>query len=423
MSPRDARRSAPDVSTLERILEITRQLAAPFDLQTLLAEVIDAGRAVLSADRGTVFLYDPRTDELIVSVATGMAPIRMPADRGIAGECARTRSVVNVPDCYADPRFNPEVDKKSGYRTRCLLTVPLIGYDETLVGVLQLLNKAGGVFDEVDEGIAATLAAQCAVAIQRAQMTEQLLIKEKQDRELALAREIQIGFLPKQMPQLRGYDMAGVSRPADETGGDTFDLVTADGDRVVLLLGDATGHGIGPALSVTQLRAMLCIAQRLGADLDTTTAQINDQLEQDLASNRFITAFLGVLDATSHRVTYHSAGQGPLLHFHAATGECEWRGSTTMPLGLMPTLVMEPPATFQLEPGDILGLMTDGIFEYENGDGEAFGQQGVASVVREHHDEPMTKLIERLLQAVRHFAPGQPQADDMTIVLVRRRPE
>jgi serine phosphatase RsbU (regulator of sigma subunit) len=94
-----------------------------------------------------------------------------------------------------------------------------------------------------------------------------------------------------------------------------------------------------------------------------------------------------------------------------------------MPLGLMPTLVMEPPATFQLEPGDILGLMTDGIFEYENGDGEAFGQQGVASVVREHHDEPMTKLIERLLQAVRHFAPGQPQADDMTIVLVRRRPE
>ena len=130
-----------DREILERILAVTRQLARPLDLQTMLERVIDEGRAVLRADRGTVFLYDAETDELFSTVATGTDTLRIPADRGIVGECARTRRVINVPDCYADPRFNRDIDRKTGYRSRCLLTVPLVGYDDSLVGVLQVLNK------------------------------------------------------------------------------------------------------------------------------------------------------------------------------------------------------------------------------------------------------------------------------------------
>jgi phosphoserine phosphatase len=329
-----------DAATLERILEVTRRLAAPFELSKMLGEVIDAGRAVLAADRGTVFLYDDQTDELVVRVGTDIETIRIPADRGIAGECARSRQVINVPDCYADSRFNPEVDRSSGYRTRCLLAVPLIGHDDSLVGVLQLLNKEDGTFDERDESIAASFAAQCAVALQRARMTEELVVKEKMERELSLAREIQIGFLPREMPRLTGYELAGTSRPADETGGDTFDAVSIDDTNAMLLLGDATGHGVGPALSATQVRAMLRIALRLGAGLDATISNINDQLEQDLADNRFVTAFLGILDAVTHRVTYHAAGQGPLMHFRAAAGTFDWHKSTTIPLGFISPLML-----------------------------------------------------------------------------------
>ena len=411
-----------DREVLERILEVTRELARPLDLQTMLERVIDEGRTVLRADRGTVFLYDSETDELFSTVATGTDTFRIPADRGIVGECARTRRVVNVPDCYADPRFNRDVDRKTGYRTRCLLTVPLVGYDDSLVGVLQVLNKSGGVFTGEDEHIATALGAQCAVALQRARMLEDLVTKEKMERELAVARDIQMRVLPKEVPDLPGYDVAGWSRPADETGGDTFDIIGVAENRLILLLGDATGHGIGPALSVTQVRSMLRVCVRLGAGLDDAFRHINDQLSDDLASNRFVTAFLGVLDSSTHRIEYHAGGQGPLLQFHGATGECEWLKASTVPMGLMAGLPVVQPPPLELAPGDIVGLMTDGIYEYENPSEEQFGESRVEEIVREYQGEPMSRLVERIVASVEEFAEGAPQNDDMTILLARRLP-
>src|SRR5206468_8987196 len=119
-----------------------------------------------------------------------------------------------------------------------------------------------------------------AVALQRVRMTEERIVKERMERELGLAREIQMGLLPRAMPALPGYDLAGASLPAEQTGGDTFDIVPAGEERLVVLLGDATGHGIAPALSVTQVRSMLRIAVRLGASLDDAFRHINDQLTQ-----------------------------------------------------------------------------------------------------------------------------------------------
>jgi phosphoserine phosphatase len=414
---------ALDREVLARILEVTRQLARPLDLQTMLERVIDEGRTVLRADRGTVFLYDSETDELFSTVATGTDTLRIPADRGIVGECARTRRVVNVPDCYADPRFNRDIDRQTGYRSRCLLTVPLIGYDDSLVGILQVLNKDDGVFTEEDEHIATALAAQCAVALQRARMLEDLVTKEKMERELAVARDIQMRVLPREVPDLPGYDVAGWSRPADETGGDIFDIIAVAENHLMLLLGDATGHGIGPALSVTQVRSMLRMCVRLGAGLDNAFRHINDQLADDLASNRFVTAFLGVLDSGGHRLEYHAGGQGPLLRFHAADGKCEWMKASTVPMGLMAGLPLEQPPPMDLAPGDIVALMTDGIYEYENPSEEQFGESRVEAIVRQHHDAPMSKLLERIVASVEEFAEGAPQNDDMTILLVRRLPD
>lgn len=411
-----------DAEALERLLQTTRRLARPIDLETMLGQVIDAAREVLNADRGTVFLYEAETNELVIRVGTGVDAIRVPADKGIVGECAQTRTIINVPDAYADERFNREIDRKTGYKTRCLLTLPLVDHDQALVGVLQLLNKHGGTFDEADERIGEALAAQCAVALQRARLTEVLVVKERMDRDLAIAREIQAGFLPTKMPQLDGYDVAGTSEPADETGGDTFDLIGLDGDRLVVLVGDATGHGIGPALSATQVRSMLRIAVRLGSDdLDKALSEINDQLDEDLASNRFVTAFVGVIDPTTHKVRYHSAGQAPVLHYKAKTNECEWLGSTAPPLGMLSPLMLSESIHLELEPGDILGVMTDGVFECETSDGAEFGEAGVEKLIRGRAGEPLADVVAALHRAVRDHRQDAPPADDTTIVLVRRQ--
>jgi phosphoserine phosphatase len=386
----------------------------------MLTEVVDVSRNILDADRGTVFLYDENTDELVVRVATEMGSIRIPADKGIVGECAQSKKLINVPDCYADDRFNRDIDKQTGYRSRCMLTIPLVGFENSLVGVLQILNKNSGTFDDQDEFIATALAAQAAVVLHRAKITEQIIESEKLDREIAVARDVQIGTLPKQMPTIEGYGFAGAFSPTDQTGGDLYDFVPVDDKRLFLLMGDATGHGIGPALSATQVRAMLRVAIRLEASLDDAFVHINDQLCDDLPDDRFVTGFFGLLDASRHTVRFHSGGQGPIMHYHARTRTYDWHPATTFPLGYMPQTELADSLELELEPGDILGLISDGIYEYENEDGEQFGQEGVAAVIDRLPDGDAEQIVAGILQAVRRHGGSVPQADDITIVLARR---
>ena len=409
-----------EARALRRVLEVTRKLAAPFDLDTMLTEVVDVSRNILDADRGTVFLYDEDTDELVVRVATELGSIRIPADKGIVGESAQSKKLINVPDCYADERFNRDIDKQTGYRSRCMLTIPLVGFENSLVGVLQILNKNSGTFDEQDEFIALALAAQAAVVLHRAKITEQIIESEKLDREIAVARDVQIGTLPKQMPTIEGYGFAGAFSPTDQTGGDLYDFVPIDDERLFLLMGDATGHGIGPALSATQVRAMLRVAIRLEASLDDAFVHINDQLCDDLPDDRFVTGFFGLLDASRHTVRFHSGGQGPIMHYHARSRTYDWHPATTFPLGYMPQTELADSLELELEPGDILGLISDGIYEYENEDGEQFGQEGVAKVIDSLPDGDAEQIVAGILQGVRHHGGSVPQADDITIVLARR---
>jgi phosphoserine phosphatase RsbU/P len=412
--------SLHNASALRQILDVTRKLAAPFDLDTMLTEVVNASREVLNADRGTVFLYDEATDELVVRVGTGLEPIRISASKGIVGESAQSRKLINVPDCYKDDRFNRAIDKQTGYKSRCMLTIPLIGYEESLVGVLQILNKNSGVFDAQDEYVAQALAAQAAVVIHRAKITEAIIASERLDREISVARDVQIGTLPKEMPIIEGYGFGGAFEPTDQTGGDLYDFVPMGDKRLFLLMGDATGHGIGPALSATQVRAMLRVALRLDTHLDDAFVHINDQLCEDLPDDRFVTGFFGVLDGNTHSVTFHSGGQGPIMHFHAGSGEFDWHPATTFPLGYMPQTDIATPITVDMQPGDVLGLISDGIYEYENASGDQFGQERVAKIIASNVSQSAQHLVDDILRAVRQHGDRVPQADDITIVLAKR---
>ena len=407
---------------LWRILDVTRQLSTPIELNDMLVQVVDVARDVLRAERGTVFLYDSKNDELFAEVGTGLEveEIRFPADQGIAGICARTCSIVNVPDAYSHEGFNPEIDKMMGYRTRCLLSIPLIDLDNSLVGVLQLINKTYGSFSLEDERVAEVLASQCAVALQRARLMREYMVKQKIEHDLTLAREIQTQLLPDRMPEIEGYDLAGWNEPADQTGGDIFDAISLDHRRVLLLLADASGHGLGPALSVIQFRAMIRMAFRLQSDLHSLHSHTNNQLVEDLAAERFITAFVGLLTVDDNLISYHACGQAPLLHYHRRTEKTDILPASAIPFGIMPDIPLEVPGPIRMERGDIFALISDGIFEQSDDSGEQFGVERTIDIINENCMLPMRELVEKIHSAVVVHAGKTVQDDDMTIVLVKR---
>jgi phosphoserine phosphatase len=250
-----------------------------------------------------------------------------------------------------------------------------------------------------------------------------MISSERLDREISVARDVQMGTLPTEMPEIAGYEFGGAFAPTDETGGDLYDFVPLDDTRLFLLMGDATGHGIGPALSATQVRAMLRVAIRLESSLDDAFIHINDQLCEDLPDDRFVTGFIGLLDAETHTVRFHSGGQGPILHYQAEMGEYDWHPATTFPMGYIPQTDLQAAHSAELDPGDVLGLISDGIYEYENEAGEQFGRKGVMRVLDDNPDAHAQQLVDKIMAAARKHGGTVPQADDMTIVLARRLPE
>jgi len=423
---------APKVDPLERLKKLvaissraSETVLASTSLDETFRRMLELVFEYLPVERGMIALRDaagelvPRSVQDASSRGGASSPFGL--SQSIASKVIGDRMSVITTDAQVDERFALG-HSIAGLGIRSAMAAPL-WHGDAVDGLIYVdTTSRTGAFDGFDLDVLSALGNSLAVAVERSRLQELALEKERLERELEVAREIQMAIVPSRMPDLPGYDIAGLVRPAEQTGGDAFDLVPLEQERLMLLVGDATGHGVGPALSATQVRSMLRVALRLGAGLDEAFEHINDQLAQDLADHRFVTVFLGQLDARAHAVRYHSGGQGPLLLFHAASGQFEWRGATTMPLGLFAGLPPKPPQSLELAPGDILGLMTDGVFEYQDPAGTEFGIAGVEEIVRRHHAAPMAELCQALLDRLREFGQGRPQGDDITIVVVRRLP-
>lgn len=409
------------VEDLHALLAVTRALAAPFELNDMLATVTAAACRVLRAERASVWLLEDDGRHLRLEVTSDLGALRLPVGQGLVGACAAERRLINVPDCYADARFSPVLDRRSGFVTRCLLALPLEDPSGRLFGVLQVLNRRGGVFGPDDEPLAQALAAQCAVALTRVRMQAAERAGERLRHEVQMASELQRSTLPATLPVLPGYALHGAFRPASLTGGDTWDLATTAGGLLVLLA-DAAGHGLPAALSVVQMHAMLRMALELTPDLAQAWQRVNDRLAAAAPEGSFITAFVGLLDPLTHRLRYVSGGQGPILHWRAREAAFDVRRATVFPFGAMP--LAQPPRTETLEmaPGDWLVLLSDGFHEYEDAAGRPFGRAAVQAVVALQAAAGATprQLCEALLDAVQQHAAGAAQEDDMTAVLVQR---
>jgi len=242
----------------------------------------------------------------------------------------------------------------------------------------------------------------------------------KLERDLQLARQIQERTFPEAIPVLRGFRIDAWSEPAEETGGDTYDVIER-GDRVVLLLADATGHGIGPAISVTQVRSMLRMAVQLGADLATIVRDLNEQLHADLPDGRFVTAWLGEIDTAAGTLTSFSAGQAPIVRYDAAAGRCVALPADTVPLGVVADLSVEIAKPFTLAHGDIVAVISDGVYEALDAAGAQFGVDRVTQIISSNHDGSPTEIIAALREAVAVFTGDTAASDDRTGIIIKKR--
>ncbi len=269
-------------------------------------------------------------------------------------------------------------------------------------------------------------------ALQEAQtrMRKGLRDLMKLEEDLEVARLIQTSTLPKALPQLAGWEFAASCQPADMTGGDIYDAFGLDEElrlveegapceRAVFVLADATGHGVGPAISVAQLRGMLRGAVRTGAHLSQAAAHVNDQLAADLPKNRFVTVWVGVLQ-WGGRLRWVSAGQGPLLFYRAATGEIDTFKGTAPPAGLFPGIEIPLSEPLHLEPGDVFAALTDGFFEASSPDGEELGVEGIGDVIRRAAEDSAEAIRQALVDAVEELTRGRVQDDDRTAVILKR---
>jgi sigma-B regulation protein RsbU (phosphoserine phosphatase) len=250
--------------------------------------------------------------------------------------------------------------------------------------------------------------------------------RERNRRELLehaeqfrVAREIQAHLFPKAAPQLPGFDIAGASFPAAAAGGDYFDFMPMADGGLGLVVGDVTGHGIGPALLMAETRAYVRIAALNRAEPSDVLTRTNVALAEDIGSERFVTLFLGRLDAATRRLSYVSAGHPP-GYLLAADGSVRLElRRTGVPLGMRPNMEYRNAPAVTLQPGETVLLLTDGIEEAMGSGEELFGTERMLAVLRANRERSAAQIVDALYRAVREFCQGTEQQDDVTCIVMR----
>ncbi len=443
---------------MKALLDMTRALGVACQLDSLLEMVVSCAMKLLRAERATLFLYDAQKEELYTRIAANVEGFRISINTGIAGVAARTMQTVNIPDAYKDDRFNRSVDDRTGYKTRSILACPLRDYDGRLVGVLQVLNKCKGSFNQHDIDLAEALSAQAGVAIQRTYLLNEYLEKKRLEQAMETAREIQQHLMPSAAPPLNGFDITCWNRPCDQTGGDYSDFMLLNDNRMMITLGDVTGHGVGPALISSSIRAMLRAMCSLNMSIPEVMSRVNNLMTNDMPGGRFVTVFLGTLNAETSCLTYCSAGQGPLLWYRADSDTIQKKGARNIPIGIIPDWTMisdEIPGTkpdntstkttartsgkisgttpdeltdtqsgviienIVMNSGDIFVLLTDGFYEWKGDDGKLFGTERVCKIIQQNKGLNATDILSAIRNAVENFS-GEHQDDDLTAIIIKK---
>jgi serine phosphatase RsbU (regulator of sigma subunit) len=250
----------------------------------------------------------------------------------------------------------------------------------------------------------------------------ELVEKERLDEDLEVALAIQRRFLPQRAPSVPGLDVAGVSVPSREVGGDLFHYLELPGGRLAVALGDVSGKSVPAALIMSNVMSALRTEVQHESEVERSLGRINRLLAEQIEPGRFVTLFYGIADPDAGRLRYTSAGHNPVLRMTAA-GAHTWLREGGVPLGVRPDAEY-PAAELPLERGDLIVAYSDGVTEAEGPEREGriphFGEERLAETVASLRGGTAEGIVAGILAAVRAFAEGRPQADDVTLVVVRR---
>lgn len=301
---------------------------------------------------------------------------------------------------------------------RSLIAVPMMVKSE-LRGVLTVYNKkAEASFTDDDQRLLAIIAAQSGQVVENARLYEQEQALVRMQEEIRLASKIQLELLPQEFPNVPGYEIVGRTIPAQTVGGDYFDFIPIDSNRIAICLGDVSGKGLPASLLMANLQATLRGQTLLNVPPRQCLERSNRLLFQSTSPEKFATLFYGILDATQHRFVYTNAGQDHPFVLRKANKPLRLdKGG--IPLAMMGEFVYEDDA-ITIEPGEVIVMYSDGITEAMNAAEEMFTEQRVAETLQAHQNGSAKEILEKLTAAANAHAGNTPQSDDMTVVVVKR---
>jgi len=410
------------LENLKECFRISSLINSSLELDEVLQNIMTTSRSILNADACSLMLVDEKTGELVFEVAQGpvahmlTGKVRIRKGQGIAGHVFETGEPVLIEDAYSDSRFSREFDKMTGYRTRSILCVPLKIKDR-VIGVSQIINKLdGSPFNSEDEETISLFCNNAAVAIENARLHREMMRKQQIDQDLAFAASIQLSFLPQEMPQFEGFRFASYYQAAREVGGDFYDFIPLDDDKMGILIGDVSGKGVASALFMARLTSDFRLLAVREKEPERLIRRINNRICDQSCRGMFVTLLYMVLTRGSSEVSYINAGHLPPVLWNKSENRYAVLQGGGPPLGILPDTAFAA-NTVSLSRGDCVMLATDGLIEAKCEDGTRLGWEKLEEVVKSG-DSDIESVKARISRALDEFVKGCPQADDTTIVLV-----
>lgn len=410
------------VQQLETCFKINSLLTSELDLANLLDTIMKTLKSVIKVDACSLFLKDDETGDLVFQVA--LSPVgrkiknlhkRVKIGEGIAGMVAKTGKPLMIKDAYKYPGFNPEFDKRTGFKTGSILCSP-IKVKGKIIGVCQVINskKRKKPFSGSDMSLFRMFCDHAALAIQNAISHQALMENQRLEKEMQVAKTIQQDFLPLQPPEHDQYQFAAKTIPARIVGGDFYDFIPFDDQSLGIVLGDVSGKGVGAALHMARLMSDFRYISRYLHEPARLLSQVNNVLVDRARRGMFTTVVFAVLDLKKKTIKVANAGHHPILLINKKKKILEYGQASGAPLGIIPKITYQQ-EEIDLQKGDTVLIYTDGAIEPKNKKKVPFGLKRVRDLLKKDQSSP-EELIDKLQKSIQRFVGTQQQFDDLTFL-------